>query len=91
MPWVAVTQRFSQFAGELLVTAHQQSDALTKFANVGNILENAYYSSPPALGSRLLVGSWGKGTQVRPSQDLDLFFILPLSEKASRDYSRTVV
>lgn len=85
MPWIAVTQRFTRFAAELLVTADQQSDALTKFANVGNVLENAYYSSPPALGSRLLVGSWGKGTQVRPSHDLDLFFVLPLSEKARFD------
>lgn len=81
MPWTAVRQRFTVFDNNLLVTADQQADALTKFNNVGNVLERAYYSSPPAAGSRLLVGSWGKGTQVRPSQDLDMFFALPISEK----------
>ena len=85
MPWNAVTQRFSRFLGDLQITADQQSDALTKFANVGAVLQNSYYSSQPPLGSRLLVGSWGKGTQVRPSHDLDLFFILPIEEKQRFD------
>lgn len=81
MPWTAVTQRFSRFIADLHITEDQQSDAFTKFANVGTVLENAYYSAPPPSGSRLLVGSWGKGTQVRPSHDLDMFFVLPISDK----------
>lgn len=81
MPWLAVRQRFSRFIADLHITDDQQSDAFTKFANVGTALEAAYYSASPGLGSRLLVGSWGKGTQVRPSHDLDMFFILPWSEK----------
>lgn len=85
MPWTAVTQRFSRFLADLHITQDQQSDALTKFKNVGIALENAFYSAPPTSGSRLLVGSWGKSTQVRPSHDLDMFFILPLSEKNRLD------
>lgn len=85
MPWTAVTQRFSRFDADLRITEGQKSDANTKFVNVGNILESAYYLSPPTLGSRLLVGSWGKSTQVRPSHDLDMFFILPLSVKVRFD------
>jgi hypothetical protein len=85
MPWTAVTQRFSRFLADLRITQDQQSDALAKFKNVGNALENAYYTTPPTLGSRLLVGSWGKGTQVRPSHDLDMFFVLPITEKERFD------
>jgi hypothetical protein len=85
MPWIAVTQRFFQFLIDLQITQSQQDDALGKYTSVAGALDRAYYPNTGLHGSRLLVGSWGKNTQVRPSHDLDMFFILPFSEKARFD------
>lgn len=75
--WIGVTKRFSDFNGELLVTTQQRDDAVGKAVRIAEILQRAYYNSDDALANLLIVGSWGKGTQVRPSNDLDMMFALP--------------
>lgn len=84
--WIAVRERFSRFVANLQITPTQQEDGVGKHINAGEVLERAYYGgnfgdSPPGL----LVGSWGKGTQVRPSNDVDSFFILPAEVKTRFD------
>jgi hypothetical protein len=84
--WKAVAERFRRFVAELQVTTPQLEDGVGKHVNAGRVLERAYYGgnfgdAPPGL----LVGSWGKGTQVRPSNDVDSFFILPPEVKTRFD------
>lgn len=84
--WIAVRERFRRFVADLALTPDQVQDGVTKFTNIGRSLERAYYGGnfgdhPPAF----MVGSWGKGTQVRPPRDLDCFFIMPPAEKARFD------
>lgn len=76
--WIAVEERFRRFVADLQITPAQREDGIGKHLGVGEVLERAYYGgnihkAPPGL----LVGSWGKDTQVRPSNDVDSFFILP--------------
>lgn len=85
VPWVAVHSRFEKFADELLLSKDQFEDAITKQRGVRQSLERAYYerctSNPPGL----IVGSWGRGTQVKPSSDVDVIFELPVAEKTRFD------
>lgn len=84
--WIAVAERFKRFVADLQVTTAQWNDGIGKHIDAGRLLERAYYGgnfgdAPPGL----LVGSWGKNTQVRPSNDVDSFFILPPEVKARFD------
>lgn len=84
--WVAVRERFRRFRDNLQITSTQKDDGIGKHINAGRVLERAYYERetsevPPGL----LVGSWGKQTQVRPSNDVDSFFILPSAVKTRFD------
>lgn len=75
--WVAVSERFRRFVADLQITTAQIEDGWTKFNNVSSSLERAYFETEGDSHHGLLVGSWGKGTQVRPPSDVDAFFILP--------------
>jgi Second Messenger Oligonucleotide or Dinucleotide Synthetase domain len=84
--WIAVQERFRRFVADLLITAGQREDGVGKHINAGRALERAYYgANGDGLPPGLLVGSWGKGTQVRPSNDVDSFFILPADVKTRFD------
>lgn len=80
MPWVGVTERFRRFDEDLLPTSVQIDDAYTKALNVRRCLQSAYYGSETDTPPGFVVGSWGKGTQVRPSGDIDILFPVPASE-----------
>jgi SMODS domain-containing protein len=73
--WIGVRQRFTAFHKELLLTQDQIDDGLTKQWGVRSKLQEAYYPNGDPEG--FMVGSWGKGTQVRPPRDVDVFFVLP--------------
>ena len=79
--WIAVRERFRRFVADLQITTAQFEDGFNKHLNVCEVLERAYYegANPPQRG--FMVGSWGKRTQVRPSNDLDCFYILPAAVK----------
>jgi hypothetical protein len=84
--WVAVRERFRQFAVDLQLTAEQQSDGFSKHVNVGRALERAYYGANAGeFHPGFMVGSWGKQTQVRPPKDVDSFFVMPPAEKIRFD------
>src|SRR6267143_5088735 len=75
--WAGVRQRFSAFHKELLLTPDQESDGLVKQGGVRAKLQEMYYPGGDPDPAGFMVGSWGKGTQVRPPRDVDVFFVLP--------------
>src|SRR5215204_742424 len=75
--WVGVRQRFQSFHPDLNLTQDQINDGLGKSKSVCQSLERAYYERSSDNPPGLLVGSWGKWTQVRPPRDVDVFFVLP--------------
>ena len=70
--WIAVRQRFSAFHSDLNPTSDQIDDAFGKAKRVGQALERAYGAEATENPPVFAVGSWGKGTQVRPSADIDI-------------------
>lgn len=80
--------RFKKFINNLLLTTPQITDGTTKHKGVINCLNRHYYGYPSETLHGLLVGSWGKETQIGPPRDIDLLFTLPTSVR-DRFYART--
>ncbi|MGV3570356.1 MAG: SMODS domain-containing nucleotidyltransferase [Ramlibacter sp.] len=76
--WSYVTKRFAAFHDNLQLTPAQEADAETKIQGVVSCLNAAYYGHNSATDNAFLIGSWAKGTRVRPPRDLDLYFLLPV-------------
>lgn len=76
--WAYVRQRFEAFLDNLKITADQAEDGQTKHTGVVAALNRTYWSDSDGTLNRLLIGSWGKLTRVRPPRDVDLLFILPV-------------
>jgi hypothetical protein len=55
----------------------QREDSTTKQAGVRACLNRHYFGTTSETANSFLIGSWGKGTQVRPSRDIDILFLLP--------------
>lgn len=70
--WVAVRQRFRAFHEDLNLTREQLEDGIGKAVRVTEVLERAYNGRVADQPPLRIVGSWGKGTQVRPSADIDI-------------------
>lgn len=75
--WVYVTSRFKTFLNNLELTALQDADGWTKVRGVVSCLNLAYYGNNSPTDNAFLIGSWAKGTRVRPPRDVDLYFVLP--------------
>lgn len=75
--WIAVRQRFTHFNANLALTALQQLDGYGKRGGVINCLNRQYYDSTSETDHGFLIGSWGKGTAIRPPRDVDTYFLLP--------------
>jgi len=73
----AVWNRFSQFSVNLALTDAQQADGTGKHRGVRRVLNQHYYGVSNDLSNSMLVGSWGKSTEVRPPRDIDVLFWLP--------------
>jgi hypothetical protein len=73
-----VRRRFSQFLENLKITAAQAEDGETKQKRVVALLNQAYWGYRHETANRILIGSWGKRTRVRPPRDVDILFILPV-------------
>lgn len=76
--WIGVTQRFSQFHGNLTLTDIQKTDGDTKHRGVRKCLNSHYHGSTSETDNSFLIGSWGKSTHVRPPRDIDIYFVLPV-------------
>lgn len=70
--WVAVRERFQRFHEELNLSTDDYHDGIGKAVRVTQALERAYNGKVTDEPPLLIVGSWGKGTQVRPSGDIDI-------------------
>lgn len=76
--WSYVTKRFAAFLENLQLTLAQEVDGVTKVQGVVSCLNAAYYGHNSRTENAFLIGSWAKGTRVRPPRDLDLYFLLPV-------------
>lgn len=76
--WGYVRRRFGVFLENLKITANQAEDGETKHRGVVSALNRAYYGNSHATANRVLIGSWGKATPIRPPRDIDLLFVPPI-------------
>lgn len=76
--WIAVTNRFRTFYEALQLTTDQVDDGLTKQLGIRQCLQRAYWGPTTDNPPGFMVGSWGKGTAIRPPYDIDVFMPLPV-------------
>jgi hypothetical protein len=72
-----IWHRFEKFLANLDLTDAQRQDGETKHKGVRQVLNQEYFDSTSETANSMLVGSWGKGTVVRPPRDIDVLFVLP--------------
>jgi hypothetical protein len=72
--------RFNRFIRNIEVTPDEQSDAKGKVERVGSKLHSRYYDTVFTGSTAMIIGSYGKGTQVRPPRDVDILFLMPFVE-----------
>lgn len=75
--WNYVRRRFQLLNENLLLKDEQIADAKTKLKGIVSTLNRSFWDYNDESKNAFLVGSWGKGTVVRPPNDVDLFFIAP--------------
>lgn len=78
--WGYVIPHFTAFLSNLRLTQSQRDEAITKVRSVGRCLRAKYYQGAYDPRNVVIVGSYGKGTAVRPPSDIDMLFLLPVSE-----------
>lgn len=72
---------FNTFLDKIKLTDLQKEDAKTKIKSVCEKLHSKYYPNQSYDGStKLLIGSYGKHTHIRPPKDIDLIFKMPDAE-----------
>lgn len=73
--------QFKILLENIRLTEGQESDARTKYNGVCEVLHDAYYPDTSYNGgTKLLFGSYGKHTHIRPPRDVDVLFKMPPSE-----------
>lgn len=78
--WKHVIPHFSEFLRELDLSLFERADAESKAGRVARCLWENYYTGEFDVRCFLKVGSYGKGTAIRPPSDLDILFRLPTAE-----------
>lgn len=69
---------FEKFYEKIKLTPKQKKDAISKYEGVCQKLHSQYYPDTEYNGStKLLIGSYGKKTNIRPPRDVDVLFIMP--------------
>ncbi|MBX3394294.1 MAG: nucleotidyltransferase [Phycisphaerae bacterium] len=76
---ITVSQRFDRFLSNLRLTEDQRQDGITKHGGVRSCLNEHYWGTTSTTANSMLVGSWGKNTEIRPPRDIDVLFCLPKS------------
>ncbi|MEK7451167.1 MAG: nucleotidyltransferase [Patescibacteria group bacterium] len=77
---MSTSSRFDQFLLNIKLTSDQLDDAKTKYDGVCKKIHDNYFSTLYDGSTKLLIGSYGKGTNIRPARDVDVIFKLPSSE-----------
>jgi hypothetical protein len=75
--WFYVTPRFNAFLSNLAVSEQHREAGLKKFNNVVASLNRRYYDHSSDTLNGIVIGSWGKKTQIAPPRDVDTLFLLP--------------
>ena len=78
--WAGITEHFRQLHAALQPTTAEVEDAIAKQLGVRQSLQRAYWGPTSGSPPGFIVGSWGKRTMVRPSNDVDVFMQLPVEE-----------
>jgi len=69
---------FEKFLKNIQLTPSQREDAKKKYDGVCRKLHENYYPHKDYDGSnKLLIGSYGKRTNIRPARDIDVIFKMP--------------
>ena len=74
---MTVGQRFEALLSNITLTADQRNGGITNHTGVRSCLNSHYYGVRNDYSNSMLVGSWGKSTEVRPPRDIDVLFVLP--------------
>lgn len=75
---MSISDQFDKFYENIKLTPDQREDAKTKYTGVCKKLHSHYYENVEYDGrTKLLIGSYGKGTNIRPPRDVDVIFIMP--------------
>lgn len=81
-----IEKQFEKFYENIKLTPAQKEDAKTKYNGVCSKLHDYYYPSTTYSGNtKLLIGSYGKHTSIRPARDIDVIFIMPPEKFAQYD------
>jgi hypothetical protein len=79
---MSTSSRFDKFLSNIGLTADNRADAQTKYGGVAKKLHSHYYGTTYDGSTKLLIGSYGKQTGVRPPRDVDLLFLMPFHDYA---------
>lgn len=72
---------FKKLLENIKLTENQEEDARKKYNGVCEVLHNYYYPQIKYNGAtKLLIGSYGKSTNIRPPRDVDVLFKMPEDE-----------
>lgn len=75
---MSIQKQFEKFYENIKLTPSQREDAKTKYVGVCKKLHDHYYPNVEYNGStKLLIGSYGKQTHIRPARDVDVIFKMP--------------
>ena len=81
-----IEKQFEKFYENIKLTPAQKEDAKTKYNGICSKLHDYYYPNTTYSGStKLLIGSYGKHTSIRPARDIDVIFIMPPEKFAQYD------
>ncbi len=75
--------RFNNFLQNIKLTSSQKEDAKNKYDGVCKKLHDHFYDNNYSGDTKLLVGSYGKKTNIRPARDVDVFFKIPWDKFSS--------
>lgn len=75
---MSIQEQFEKFYENIKLTPFQREDAKTKYTGVCKKLHDYYYPNVEYNGdTKLLIGSYGKRTHIRPARDVDVIFTMP--------------
>jgi hypothetical protein len=72
-----MNEHFEEMLRRLKLTKPQRDDARTKYTTVAKLLHKEFYDTEYNGSTKLLTGSYGKHTNIRPPSDIDLLFKIP--------------
>lgn len=76
---MSIQKQYEQFYKNIKLTSSQREDAKKKYTGVCKKLHYSYYQDVEYTGAtKLLIGSYGKRTTIRPPRDVDILFIMPM-------------